>query len=99
MLRTWVFQSNPGRFDIDGLLATKPITTSFLVTRYRHEIAVGDQVFIWRSIGGGNQDAAGIVAEGEVIEEPSLRPDEPTARPFWTNPSDADIPAGRGKLR
>jgi hypothetical protein len=99
MLRTWAFQANPGRFDIDAFLATTPATTTFLVTRYREEIALGDQVFIWRSIGGGNQDAAGIVAEGEVIEAPTLRPDEPAARPFWANPSEADIPAERVILR
>ncbi len=99
MPRTWVFQANPGRLDIDGFLVTRPAITTFLVTRYRQEISVGDQVFIWRSIGGGNQDAAGIVSEGEVIEPPALRPDEPTARPFWANPPEADIPAVRVILR
>src|SRR5579872_5243798 len=99
MARTWLFQANPGRFDIDRFLATRPATSTFLVTRYRQEIGVGDQVFIWRSIGGGNQDAAGIVAEGEVIEPVALRPDEVGSRPFWANPSDADIPADRVILR
>ena len=99
MARTWMFQANPGRFDIDGFLATRPATTTFLVTRYRQEIAIGDQVFIWRSIGGGNRDAAGIVAEGEVIEPVTQRPDDATARPFWSDPSEADIPAERLVLR
>jgi hypothetical protein len=99
MSRTWIFQANPDRFDIDAFLATRPVTTTFLVTRYREEVAVGDQVFIWRSIGGGNQDAAGIVAQGEVIDPPTLRPDEPAARPFWANPSEADIAAERVILR
>ena len=94
-----MFQTNPGRFDIDGFLATRPATTTFLVTRYRQEIAVGDQVFIWRSIGGGNRDSAGIVAEGEVIEPVAQRPDEAAARPFWANPPEADIPADRLVLR
>ena len=99
MPRTWVFQANPGRFDIDGFFAARPATTTFLVTRYRQEIAVGDQVFIWRSIGGGNQDAAGIIAEGEVIEPIGQRGDEPAARPFWASPPEADIPADRLVLR
>ena len=99
MPRTWVFQANPSRFDIDGFLATRPVTTTFLISRYRQEITVGDQVFIWRSIGGGSQDAAGIVAEAEVIELPTLRPDEPAARPFWANPAEADISADRVLLR
>lgn len=99
MPKTWLFQANPSRFEIDRFLATKPDITTFLVTRYQQEIAVGDQVFVWRSIGGGNQDAAGIVAEAEVIESVAQKPDEPASRPFWGNPSDADILADRVVLR
>lgn len=99
MPRTWVFQTNPNRFDLDGFLATRPATTTSLVTRYRQEIAVGDQVFIWRSIGGGNQEAAGIVAEGEVIQPTAQRADESADRPFWVNRSDADMLADRVILR
>jgi hypothetical protein len=99
MPRIWVFQANPDRFKIGEFLATRPATMTFSVTRYRQEIAVGDQVFIWRSIGGGNEDAAGVVADSEVIGSTARRADEPAAQPFWANPPDADIPADRVVLR
>jgi hypothetical protein len=99
MPRTWVFQANPARFALDEYLATKPAVISFLVTRYQREIEVGDQVFLWRAIGGGNPDAAGIVAEATVIEPAALRPDDPGSRPFWENPTEADVPAERVVLK
>jgi HNH endonuclease len=99
MSRTWVFQANPARFALDEYLATKPPVVAFLVTRFKQEIGVGDQVFLWRAIGGGNPDAAGIVAEATVIEPVALRPDDPGSRPFWENPTEADVPAERVILK
>jgi hypothetical protein len=98
--RTWLFQANPSRFDIDGYLATKPSVTTFLVTSHHDEIAVGDRVFVWRAIGGGGADAAGIVAEAEVLEPVASIPEnEPEARHFWTSSAEADLVADRVVLR
>jgi hypothetical protein len=99
MRRTWVFQVNPTRFNIDGFFSTKPATTTFLVNRYRQEVEVGDQVFVWRSVGSGDQGAAGIIAEGEVIDPVSERLDQPNERPFWVNSNEAATPEFRLVLR
>jgi hypothetical protein len=99
MARTWIFQSNPDRFDIDGFLTTNPTGMTFLVTRYRADVAVGDQVFIWRSAGKEKGGTAGIIAEGEVIEPVSIRPDDSPARRFWTNSADAANLAERTVIR
>jgi hypothetical protein len=99
MSRTWVFQANPARFALDEYLATRPAVVAFLVTRYQRDVEVGDQVFMWRAIGGGKPDAAGIVAEATVIEPVAMRPDHPSARPFWANPNEADVPTERVILK
>jgi hypothetical protein len=78
LVRTWLFQGNPDRFDIDGYFATEPTQFVWLVTRYAYEMRPGDRVFIYRT---GND--AGVIAEAEIIGSPKLRPEEPDAVPFW----------------
>jgi hypothetical protein len=60
--RTWIFQGNPDRFDIDGFLKQNVGQLSWLVSRYKDDIGIGDTVYLWRS--GGD---AGIVGEAEVM--------------------------------
>jgi hypothetical protein len=45
MGKAWIFQCNPGRFDIDGYLKQNTGELSWLVTRYAADIKVGDTVF------------------------------------------------------
>ncbi|MDO9713165.1 EVE domain-containing protein [Paracraurococcus lichenis] len=98
MAGTWIFQANPNLFDIDGFLATNPATFSWLVSRYESIIEVGDQVFIWRAIGGGPAALSGVIAEAEVIERVSLRPDDAASVPFWRD-RDRPTEANRALLR
>ena len=64
--KSWIFQANPKYYDIfSALNSLKEIT--WLVTRYKNEIHVGDTVYIWQS---GNN--AGIIAITKVISEPKL---------------------------
>ncbi len=99
MPQTWVFQSNPSRFDIDEFLSTFPRQFSFLVTRYKDEIAPGDQVFVWRSSGDKAKARAGVIAEAAVTRSAELRPDDEAARPYWTNPEEANEVRHRVMLR
>ena len=58
VVQTWIFQGNPDQFDLDAYLGTSPTQLPWLVTRYAQRIAVGDQVFIWRTQGSAQKDAA-----------------------------------------
>ena len=72
-LSTWIFQGNPDRFDIDEYLknATQ-IYWSVTRKSYESRISLGDRVFIWRAM-GKQRTRAGIVAIGEIIENPVQR--------------------------
>lgn len=85
--KAWIFQGNPSVFDIDGYLAASIGVITWRVTRYGDQMAVGDTAYIWRSQ-AGDKGAAGIVAEGTIIEPPATQPDDPAAVPFWTEPPD-----------
>jgi hypothetical protein len=78
VVRTWIFQGNPNRFDIDGYFASHPSRFVWLVARYSEEMRPGDRVFIYRT-----GDNAAIVAEAEILEAPQPRPEEPEAVAFW----------------
>ncbi|MGH1588668.1 EVE domain-containing protein [Methylobacterium phyllosphaerae] len=81
-MRTWIFQGNPDLFDIDAYLAAWPPEFPWLVTRYAREIAVGDQVFIWKT-GGAARGVSGIVAEAIVTAETEEREGLPSAKSLW----------------
>ena len=46
---TWIFQCNPDRFDIEAYLKQSSGELSWLVTRYKSGIKIGDTVYLWRS--------------------------------------------------
>ena len=50
-MKTWIFQGNPGVFDIDSYLASTAGLITWRVARYAEEIEPGDTVYIWRSQG------------------------------------------------
>ena len=100
MTGVWIFQANPDVFDIDDYLAAGTGEFRFLVNRYKSEIAIGDTVYIWRSIGRqGNAAAAGIVAETVVVSPVEHVPDDPEALPYWKEAAEATQPADRVVLR
>jgi hypothetical protein len=81
-MRTWIFQGNPDRFDIDGYLAARPPELLWLVTRYEADISVGDHVYLWRNQGTSNA-VAGVVAEGIITSLPALRAQDPESPKHW----------------
>lgn len=52
------------------------------MTRYGHEIKIGDRVYIWRTQ-GKQKAVAGIIAEAEVIAPGALLTERADAIPFW----------------
>ena len=52
------------------------------VARYADQLAVGDAVYVWRSQASeaGN---AGVIAEGTIVESPSVQPDYGFASDIW----------------
>ncbi len=82
-MKTWIFQANPIEFDIDSFLVAEPVAVAWTVTRHQSEIAVGDQVFLWRSVGGRDDTDSGIVAEAVVTSSAEHRVDDGASRPFW----------------
>lgn len=66
MANCWVFQANPQRFDIHAFLKKTKEEFPWLVEQYKKEISLGDIVFLWAAIGGGERMRAGVVALAEV---------------------------------
>lgn len=91
-MRTWIFQSNPDIFDIDGYLATtRNISFALSENRIPRKLSVGDRVFLWRSAGRA-QAESGVIASGRVTSLPSTRDDDPVAAPFWRQESPGTAP-------
>ncbi len=64
--KAWVFQANPRLYDIDAAVRALSEMT-WTVSAYKDQIAVGDEVFVWRS-----GPEAGIIAIATVLAPPSL---------------------------
>ena len=86
-VRTWIFQGNPKTFDIAGYLAASNGVITWTVARYADQILPGDIAYIWQSAGDG-KEPAGVIAEGVILERPSVQADDPIAAPFWLVPND-----------
>jgi hypothetical protein len=82
-MRTWIFQANPDRFDIDGYLATSPPIIQWLARQNARQMGEGDQVFIWRAQGSGDAKLSGIVAEAYIASLPRINEDDAESHPFW----------------
>ena len=94
MSHTWIFQSNPARFDIDSYLVNSAGEVAWLVTTNAKKISVGDTVYLWRSGKDG-----GIVAEAEISKPVWVGPDTPEALPYWRKPGNGSTVATRVTLR
>lgn len=87
--KTWIFQSNPNRYNILGALRdTKLDKKYWLVNRYKEEIGKGDIALIWMS---GKE--AGIYAVAEIISDPLFINANFADEKYWVNEED------RGKKR
>src|SRR5262245_10764661 len=86
-MRTWIFQGNPDRFDIDGYLAARPAEFLWLVTRYESDISLGDRVYLWRNQGASGA-VAGVVAEGVITTPPALRVQDAESLRHWRDEGD-----------
>lgn len=82
-MKTWLFQANPDRFDLDGYLAANLETITWVVRQHREKIALGDAVFIWKAQ-GSIKATSGIIAECRVISAVESRPSDAGALPFWS---------------
>jgi hypothetical protein len=66
----------------EELMATRPAQTTWLVTRQADQITPGDQVFLWRAIGNGEETNSGVVAEARVIKRNGSKRRRPGSPPF-----------------
>ena len=80
--RTWIFQANPDKFDVDAYLSSGLTKITWPVKQFRKEITPGDFVFIWRA-SGKKKSPAGIIAATTVLSEPWKGIDHPEAEAFW----------------
>lgn len=88
----WALVANPLRYDIDAAVEQLPEN---LWTTKRYPIARGDRVLIWRA--RGRHGPRGIIALGEVLDDPADRPD--AGSPFWVDPSAASQIEPRVRIR
>ena len=82
-MRYWIFQCNPKRYDIDGRLAEGESEISWLVTRYKNDIAPGDLAFIWQA--GPHR---GVRAIMRVESAPGDLVDRDLDAQYWSDPGD-----------
>ena len=91
--RSWIFQANPEIYDIEGLLATRPEQTTWLVNQFRDEVHGGDTVYLWLS---GRR--AGVLAVAHILGEPSISREDPEDARFARRPEQFDGDALRARL-
>jgi hypothetical protein len=99
MRQTWIFQGNPSSFDVDAFFRLKPATFLWQTNRLRERLQVGDQVFIWRAVGGGDKETSGIIAEAETIDVPKRQEDAPDAAMFWREQKSHSLAQGTAKFQ
>ena len=69
MPKTWIFQGNPDRFNVDRYISNHDdIYWSVKHEKHRSEMEIGDVVYIWRST-GSTDSVQGIIAKGVINEE------------------------------
>ena len=88
---TWLLQGNPDKYRIDEYLQqTNNIYWSVRYPKHHREMAIGDDVYIWRAR-GAKKSISGIIAYGVVDEECTL--ETMVKRPinlfnsFWVPPN------------
>ena len=77
-MNTWLFQGNPQTYQIDAYLRSrvgKQVIWEVSQQQYRHEIGIGDDVFIWRA-DGGRPRSGGVVGKGRIATLPAMIEDD-----------------------
>lgn len=72
----WILQSNPDLFRIDEALQALD-EDDWEIRQYTRRVRAGDRVYIWRA-----GERAGILADGIVLESPTIRPAS-VGTEFW----------------
>jgi 5-methylcytosine-specific restriction enzyme B len=91
--RVWMFQANPGKYDIYESLALEK-EEFWNLNQYTREVGAGDQVLIW--ISGAD---AGVYAVGTVLSDPVIRSDSSTGIGYWVDPSEGFRAKARVRVR
>lgn len=81
----YIFQGNPELFDINEYIEAAIDTNTsirWLVTRYADDIAIGDEVFLWRSA-GKESEKSGVVGYARVISRPAHMPEDALSKGLW----------------
>lgn len=82
-MSTWIFQGNPERFNVnDYLLDNDEIWWSIRQKHLADKIAIGDEVFVWRS-DGGERGSGGIVARTIALTTPEQYVNDEEAANYW----------------
>lgn len=69
--KSWLFQANPQRFDINQYLINCTNHDNYIyfqINQHKQDIKVGDTAFIWRTKSNSKNNPRGIIAYG-LIEE------------------------------
>ena len=72
----WIFQGSPAKLRVDKYLReNKVIVWSLRQRKFRDDIQLGDEVYIWRADGNA-PGTAEIVAQGVIVGLPEMIKDE-----------------------
>jgi hypothetical protein len=88
----WAFAASPRIFDIENAVQT--LDVDLWPTRGK-DIRVGDRAIIWKYKAA--DPFRGVVALGEVISEPEIRPEHD--RRFWVEPAQSELLEERVMVR
>jgi hypothetical protein len=91
--RTWIFQANPNKYQIETSLQVDR-DDMWNLRQHHKDVDVGDRVLIW--IAGKN---AGIYAVGTVTTSPVITPDTPKGIEYWNDKQEGYRPIARVWVR
>jgi hypothetical protein len=83
-MSAWIIQGNQDHFDFVGYINKYDDVVMRTPQSYR-EMAVADTVYFWRAAGKA-KDICGIFAEGEIVNAPSHRENDPRTAEFSSEP-------------
>ena len=89
----WALLATPGVYDVEAGVAARP---EGLWTTDGQPLAPGDRVLVWKALDRGWPPLRGVVALGEVLDRPTVRPDP---SPFWADPTRGAEPRERATVR
>ncbi|MGX7005677.1 HNH endonuclease [Caballeronia sp. KNU42] len=97
-MKSWIFQANPERFDLESFFATRPSVLTWTVSRQADQMRIGDRVYIWRAA-AGEKDKAGVIAEAVVCSSVALIASDTIGAGFWLDESEAQLESERVWLK